>query len=49
VSAAAETRTVSDTVVREEVNPALMEFLAEDGGQRAGLDHDLTSAARSKS
>jgi len=33
----------------EQVNPALLEFLAEGGGPRAGLDRDLTAAARAKS
>jgi len=32
----------------EKVNPALLEFLAEDTGGRAGLDRDLTAAARTK-
>jgi non-heme chloroperoxidase len=32
----------------EEVNKALLEFLAEDMGGAAGLDRDLTAAARSK-
>jgi len=33
----------------EKVNPALLEFLSEGGGPRAGLDRDLTAAARPKS
>jgi non-heme chloroperoxidase len=33
----------------EECNKALLEFLAEDTGRSAGLDRDLTAAARSKS
>ena len=33
----------------EQVNPALLEFLAEGGGPRAGLDRDLTVAAGAKS
>ena len=33
----------------EQVNPALLEFLSEGGGARAGLDRDLTSAARMRS
>jgi hypothetical protein len=33
----------------EKVNPALLEFLSEGGGPRAGLDRDLTAAARTKS
>jgi non-heme chloroperoxidase len=33
----------------DEVNTGLLEFLAEDTGGRAGLDRDLTTAARSKS
>src|SRR5262245_30035491 len=32
----------------DEVNTGLLEFLAEDTGARAGLDRDLTTAARSK-
>jgi non-heme chloroperoxidase len=32
----------------EESNKALLEFLAEDTGRSAGLDRDLTAAARSK-
>src|SRR3954471_12960791 len=32
----------------EKVNPALLEFLSEGGGSRAGLDRDLTAAARTK-
>ena len=30
------------------VNKGLLEFLAEDTGKSAGLDRDLTAAARSK-
>ena len=33
----------------EESNKALLEFLADDAGASAGLDRDLTAAARSKS
>jgi non-heme chloroperoxidase len=33
----------------EESNKALLEFLAEDTGRSAGLDRDLSAAARSKS
>jgi non-heme chloroperoxidase len=33
----------------DEVNKGLLEFLAEDTGKSAGLDRDLTAAARSKS
>jgi non-heme chloroperoxidase len=33
----------------DEVNTGLLEFLAEDTGGRAGLDRDLTTAARRKS
>ena len=33
----------------EQVNPALLEFLAEGGGPRDGLDRDLTVAAGAKS
>jgi non-heme chloroperoxidase len=33
----------------EKVNPALLEFLSEGGGPRAGLDRDLTAAAGAKS
>jgi hypothetical protein len=32
----------------EKVDPALLEFLSEGGGPRAGLDRDLTAAARTK-
>src|SRR3954471_2040163 len=32
----------------EKVNPALLEFLSEGGGPRAGLDRDLTATARTK-
>jgi non-heme chloroperoxidase len=32
----------------EKVNPALLEFLAEDGGGRSGLERDLTAAARTQ-
>jgi non-heme chloroperoxidase len=33
----------------EKVNPALLEFISEDGGGRDGLDRDLTAAARTRS
>ena len=33
----------------EKVNPALLEFLSERDGPRAGLDRDLTAVARAKS
>jgi non-heme chloroperoxidase len=33
----------------EKVNPALLEFLSDGGGPRAGLDRDLTAAAGAKS
>ena len=33
----------------EESNKALLQFLAEDTGGSAGLDRDLTAAARNKS
>jgi hypothetical protein len=33
----------------DEVNNGLLEFLAEDTSKSAGLDRDLTAAARSKS
>ena len=33
----------------EESNKALLGFLAEDSGRSAGLDRDLTAAARNKS
>jgi hypothetical protein len=33
----------------DEVNKGLLEFLAEDTSKSAGLDRDLTAAARSKS
>jgi non-heme chloroperoxidase len=33
----------------EKVNPALLAFLSEDGGSRAGLDRDLMAGAQAKS